>query len=133
MLKLESQNHSKSKQIILEYHSAVESDVSASIALTSRFLHDLRRWLLTRQAKNTILWDFALRLPVKKAVKSAVKSTKVFTVIRSPFVYKKTREQFALCKRAYHIPLQLTKAQQSIFVQFVSELKLPAELKIHFK
>lgn len=55
---------------------------------------------------------------------------KTFTVIRSPFVYKKTREQFGLQKHTKVINLILKRQHVSFICRSLSTLTLPCELKL---
>jgi hypothetical protein len=58
-------------------------------------------------------------------------TTKLFTVTRASFVFKKTREQFGLSKKAYVSSIPITsKIQQQVLLQLLNLLKLPVELKI---
>lgn len=76
------------------------------------------------------LWRFAEQLAHYNERSCYPKSKRRHTVIRSAFVYKKTREQFGLQKRTYRLDFELTKCQQNIFVAWASQLKLPAELVV---
>lgn len=58
-------------------------------------------------------------------------STKLLTVIRAPFVFKKTREQFSLQRLSSHIVITLANsAQKQFLIQNLRLLKLPTELKV---
>nr|YP_010021470.1 ribosomal protein S10 [Ulva fenestrata]QOL10311.1 ribosomal protein S10 [Ulva fenestrata] len=58
-------------------------------------------------------------------------SKKLFTLIRSPFVFKKTREQFSLQRISSHIAITLANAAQKQFlIKNLRLLKLPVELKV---
>lgn len=121
----------KKNLVVLEFSSFVKKDLEASVDLADKFIHALRRWILARSKERPEFYDFARSLSWKPAIKASG-SINRFTVIRSPFVYKKTREQFGLHKRTYYIRLNFAKTQKIMFVQWVSQLKMPAELKIHF-
>jgi hypothetical protein len=58
------------------------------------------------------------------------KSSTRFTVIRSPFVFKKTREQFVRLHRACTVALPMAKPQQQYFLQLLTTTKFPAELSV---
>lgn len=71
-------------------------------------------------------------VPINKRVQKMSKSTQLFTVTRSPFVFKKTREQFTKQQLSYNIILKFhTKIQKQLFIQWVGLLRLPVELEIH--
>lgn len=58
-------------------------------------------------------------------------SKKLLTVIRAPFVFKKTREQFSLQKLSSHIVITFANsAQKHFIIQNLRLLKLPTELKM---
>jgi hypothetical protein len=59
-----------------------------------------------------------------------IKSRPRFTVIRSPFVYKKTREQYMHLHRACTVVLPMAKPQQQFFLQLLTASKFPAELSV---
>ena len=77
-----------------------------------------------------LLWRFAEKLAHHNGRSCYPSSKKRHTVIRSAFVYKKTREQFGLQKHTYRLNFELTKCQQNLFVAWASQLKLPAELVV---
>jgi ribosomal protein S10 len=57
--------------------------------------------------------------------------TKLFTLTRSAFIFKKTREQFGLTKKSYFTSIIIkSKTQQQLLLQFITLLKLPIEIKI---
>nr|YP_010021493.1 ribosomal protein S10 [Ulva gigantea]QOL10334.1 ribosomal protein S10 [Ulva gigantea] len=58
-------------------------------------------------------------------------SKKLLTLIRAPFVFKKTREQFSLQKLSSHIVITFANsAQKHFIIQNLRLLKLPTELKL---
>ena len=74
---------------------------------------------------------FAGHGSINKQVQKPPHGTKLFTVIRSPFVFKKTREQFILQKQSYFIIVKLQNPVQKRFlIQCIGSLRLPAELEI---
>jgi ribosomal protein S10 len=75
--------------------------------------------------------DHSLHL-YQKQMQKAVYNTQVFTVIRSPFVLKKTREQFIKQLLSYSVRIKLhSPIQKQVFIQCLSLLRLPVELEIH--
>lgn len=120
----------------LQYSSYAEKDIQSSVDLTIQLLSALQRWLYFRPTISKI-HTFALQRLTKQLAEHTVcqsnpKSLQRHTVIRSAFVYKKTREQFGLRMRTYRFSFQLTKYQQSIFLTWLCQLKLPAELTVRF-
>jgi ribosomal protein S10 len=70
--------------------------------------------------------------PISKQVQKTLNSNQLFTVTRSPFVFKKTREQFIKRQLSYNIKIELhSPTQKQLFVQCLSLLRLPVELEIH--
>lgn len=126
------QTHQEKRTIILQFSSVVEKDLNASIRLTSSFISAFRQWLLSRRFKSSEFSNFANCLPAHLELQK-VESTSLFTVIRSPFVYKKTREQFGLNKKTWRIHLSLSSTQQVRLLQLLTQLKLPAELTIQIR
>ena len=126
--------------LILQYSSYAEKDIQSSVHLTIKFLSALQRWLSLRSksshskihtfARQTR--SFAKQLSEHTAGYSNPKPLQRHTVIRSAFVYKKTREQFGLKMRTYRFTFRLTKFQQNLFITWVCQLKLPAELTVRF-
>ena len=124
--------------VVLEYSSYAEKDIQASVNLTAKFSNALQRWLHYRNTSYSksnalALWNFANALVECSERYSSPKSMQRHTVIRSAFVYKKTREQFGLRKCTYTFRFRLTKLQQNLFVAWISQLKLPAELTVRFQ
>jgi hypothetical protein len=58
------------------------------------------------------------------------KSHSRFTVIKSPFVFKKSREQFSLLEKTCFVVLPMTKPQQQYFLQLLILTKFPVELSV---
>ena len=74
---------------------------------------------------------FASNHSINKQMHKPVQSTKQFTVVRSPFVFKKTREQFSSQKLSYRILVKLQNPMQKLFlIQSLGLLRLPCELDI---
>jgi len=69
---------------------------------------------------------------VSKHNQRRTNSCQRFTVIRSPFVFKKSREQFGLTRKSCFVKLALTKAQQHTYAQHLIATKLPSELQLTF-
>lgn len=90
--------------------------------------------LVAQQKHARVFSDFAQQFATKnmcKNVQKAPQSTSIFTVIRAAFVFKKTREQFAINNKRYYVTIAIqSKAQQNLLIQCLSLLKLPAEVKI---
>ena len=69
--------------------------------------------------------------PINRQVQKTLSSTQLFTVIRSPFVFKKAREQFSLQKVFYNVTIAShSPIQKELFIQCLSLLRLPVELEI---
>jgi ribosomal protein S10 len=123
--------------LTLQYSSYAEKDIQASVGLTIKFLNALQRWHHYRNVRYSktnmlVFWRFAEALSDVTMGYSNPKPLQRHTVIRSAFVYKKTREQFGLRMRTYRFYFRHTKFQQKIFLTWISQLKLPAELKVRF-
>jgi ribosomal protein S10 len=70
--------------------------------------------------------------PISKQVQKTLNSNQLFTVTRSPFVFKKTREQFIKRQLSYNIKIELhSPTQKQLFIQCLTLLRLPVELEIH--
>lgn len=70
--------------------------------------------------------------PINKQTQKELNSTQLFTVIRSPFVFKKTREQFIKQQLSCSVIIELhSPMQKQLFIQCLSLLRLPVELEIH--
>ncbi len=68
---------------------------------------------------------------INKKLVQRKNSKKLFTLIRAPFVFKKTREQFNLQKFSSHIVITFANsAQKDFIIQNLRLLKLPTELKL---
>lgn len=75
--------------------------------------------------------EFSNLSTVNKRLVQRKNSKKRFTVIRAPFVFKKTREQFCLQKLSSHVVVNFTSpAQKHFLIQNLRLLKLPTELKL---
>ena len=74
---------------------------------------------------------FATSSSIPKHHSKPLHSTQLFTVIRSPFVFKKTREQFSSQKLAYCILVKFENPMQKLFlIQSLGLVRLPCELNI---
>jgi ribosomal protein S10 len=74
---------------------------------------------------------FASYASMYRQIQKAPQRSQLFTVIRSPFVFKKTREQFSLQKQSYFVIVKLQNPTQKQFlIQCLGSLRLPAELEI---
>ena len=64
-------------------------------------------------------------------IRKAPASSRIFTVTRSPFIFKKTREQFALTKNFYYSTIKTTSNMHlQLLLNYLGLMKLPVELKI---
>lgn len=64
-------------------------------------------------------------------IRKAPASTRIFTVTRSPFIFKKTREQFALAKNFYYSTIKMTSNMHlQLLLYYLGLIKLPVEFKI---
>lgn len=69
---------------------------------------------------------------LKKVIDRTPKKTRIFTVTRSPFVFKKTREQFDLNKISHYTTIKCSSnSYKKLLLQYLSTLKLNSELKIN--
>ena len=59
---------------------------------------------------------FANNSSINKQIRKPLHTTKLFTVVRSPFVFKKTREQFSSQKLSYCILVRLENPMQKLFL-----------------
>lgn len=74
---------------------------------------------------------FANHCSVNKQITKPLGSNKLFTVVRSPFVFKKTREQYHSQKVTYSILVKLQNPMQKVFLtQSLGLLRLLCELEI---
>ena len=74
---------------------------------------------------------FATNSSINKQIHRPLHSTQLVTVVRSPFVFKKTREQFSSQKLSYRILVKLQNPMQKLFlIQSLGLLRLPCELEI---
>lgn len=68
---------------------------------------------------------------INKKLVQRKNSKKLVTLIRAPFVFKKTREQFSLQKLSSQIVIRfVNSAQKNFIIQNLRLLKLPTELKV---
>lgn len=64
-------------------------------------------------------------------IRKAPASSRIFTVTRSPFIFKKTREQFALTKNFYYSTIKTTSNMHlQLLLNYLGLIKLPVEFKI---
>lgn len=69
--------------------------------------------------------------PISKQLQKTFNSRELFTVIRSPFVFKKTREQFIKQQLSYIVSIDLdSPIQKQLLIQYLSLLRLPVEFEI---
>nr|UCS09845.1 ribosomal protein S10 [Percursaria percursa] len=75
--------------------------------------------------------EFSTQSAVNKQLVQRKNSKRLFTVIRAPFVFKKTREQFCSQKLSSHLVITFaSSAQKNFLIQNLRLLKLPTELKL---
>jgi ribosomal protein S10 len=124
----------KSHLMTLSFTNSINQDLSHSLSLTNEFSARLCRWLIARShflKKERFFLELALSISssMPKQV-SFSKSKPRFTMTRSPFIFKKTREQFELRRQTRMILLKLNKSQQELILEFLCQSRFPAELKI---
>lgn len=153
----------KSDKIWLElrFNSYVERDIKLSLrvleawALKLSQALNLRNTELKKQTQLDLKKDFTMGKSESKSVfvarqdhdvvkaltflhqaskiKHKIRSSSVLTVLRSPFVYKKTREQFAFQHHCYGVKLQCSRGVAELLVHLLSQLQFPCELKINLR
>lgn len=126
----------KTTKLMLRFTSPVKNDVLQSVHLTMRFAERLCSLLTTRLSDTTdhpavseLVKNLAT-VQVKSQHQHMARSMTRLTVIRSPFVFKKTREQFGLQINTCTLVFQLNKRSQHHLLQWISMFKFPAELKV---
>jgi ribosomal protein S10 len=141
------QNQRGQSQLVLRFRSSIKKDVIKSASLTCALISELggtlnaryntiyeqKNYVLNRDHQNRAHADFNSALIAALDIskhQSMVQSSALFTVIRSPFVFKKTREQFGLNLYCCDIDLSLSLNQQAFILRSLSQLALPGELKI---
>ena len=156
MFKNKSKKQMNPGNLSLSFKSYTLADVNESLNLSCEFISRLNRFLNFRhgdQKRETHLplsladagKSLNLTLPCGKAVRSLNTcqsisasrknqiSKRILTVIRSPFVFKKTREQFAFLTHNKLLNLNLSKPALELTLTHLAQLRLPSELKIKFK
>ena len=134
--------------VIFQFYALSEKSINLSLSLFSALNQKLALVIdhCAKQAKqsNVIEQKFINRHsqalvktllqnnPVKHHCLKA-KSCQRFTVIRSPFVFKKSREQFGLFRFTCKLAMRMTKPQAHLLAQHMAATKFPAELKLNFK
>jgi ribosomal protein S10 len=112
----------KSSEIAIEQHK----DQSAFLLSALQKTNNRNRHFF----KSSVFLDS--NGPIGKQIQKISNSTQLFTVARSPFVFKKTREQFIKQEFSYIIKIKLhSPIQKQLFIQCISLLRLPVELEIH--
>lgn len=124
--------------VLLTFIAISKKDLIESLRLSIVFFDQLEQWLLTRSSEASTIDEYnkyrsfselARMLSLGIQHKYCV-NHKLFTIIRSPFVFKKTREQFKLSKYKCVVRLELTKNQLEIVIKWVGQLQLPGEVKV---
>lgn len=143
--------------VALRFESHSPSDVTASHALALRFFTRSARWLLARCKPDVRLpgntKNQLRRRPSKVKLATTERSVhlgryvrdlvtglrlptcergrmELTTVTRSPFVYKKTREQFGLRSMRIAASLSVRQAKMSHMVSGVCRLRFPGEFTL---
>jgi hypothetical protein len=138
-------------QMRLTFSSVVEHDIMVSLKLTKTFAHRLSLWLLSRRSEepgkkgsfvgfrsdsnpleqHRIFSELAMKITECVEHYSAIsRYKKRHTVIRSPFAFKKTVEQFRFRRKTCVVVLKANKIQQEFLLQWLSQLGFPCELKV---
>lgn len=98
---------------------------------SSRFAERLDHTVYLGRSFFKLSKKFSSLRSINKKLVQRKNSKKLLTVIRAPFVFKKTREQFSLQKLSSHIVIKLiNSAQKRFIIQNLRLLKLPTELKV---
>nr|AZP40224.1 ribosomal protein S10 [Ulva flexuosa] len=98
---------------------------------SSRFAERLDRNAYLGRSFFKLSKKFSSLRSINKKLVQRKNSKKLLTVIRAPFVFKKTREQFSLQKLSSHIVIRFVNAAQKHFIiENLRLLKLPTELKV---
>jgi ribosomal protein S10 len=85
---------------------------------------------LSKGPRNSLALADVMNLKNTKNRAKPSRHTRKFTVIRSPFVFKKTREQFGLTKHGITLKFNLNGHEQNLLIHYLSLLRLPCECKI---
>ena len=138
------------EQLVLQFSTFSCEALNASLRLLSHLMHGASKQLAlnsslqkTKALKKTkVVRTVGFDLMHSRHLSSLnavhvqlqniryIKSRPRFTVIRSPFVYKKTREQYMRLHRACTVVLPMAKPQQQFFLQLLTASKFPAELSV---
>jgi ribosomal protein S10 len=136
------------ERLVLQFStfSCSPNAINASLRLLNSLMHSVSKKQLNpfsspfgrgerRKGKGSDLMH-ARHLNSLSTVNVQLKNTRYtksrtrFTVIRSPFVFKKTREQFTRLHTACTVVLPTTKPQQQFLLQLLTTSKFPAELSV---
>lgn len=70
--------------------------------------------------------------PINKQIQKLSKKAQFFTITKSPFVFKKTREQFIKQQVSYHVTVRFhSPIHKELLIKYLTLLRLPVELDIH--
>lgn len=131
-------------RLVLQFStfSCSPNAINASLRLLNSLMHSVSKkqlnpfsFLQRRKGKGSDLMH-GRHLNSLSTVNVQLKNTRYtksrtrFTVIRSPFVFKKTREQFTRLHTACTVVLPTTKPQQQFLLQLLTTSKFPAELSV---
>lgn len=156
MFKNKIKKQNQNSKLSLSFKSYTLADVNDGLNLSCEFVSRLNRFLNFRMRDQEfnaygsfsfLTTDESLNFsqPCKKAVRSLNTwkcfsanrkkplSKRILTVTRSPFVFKKTREQFAFLTVNKVLNLSLSKPVCELTLTHLAQLRLPSELKINFK
>jgi hypothetical protein len=117
------------KRLVLQFseYSCNYDSINSSIKMLSKLLQSTEAYYGRISISEHL--DFMPKMTLSNK-KNQMKGKSRITVIRSPFVFKKTREQFLLQRLNCTVSLILTKPQQSFLLPLVSITKFATELKI---
>ena len=157
MFKDKSKKQTETSNLSLSFKSYTLADVNESLSLSCEFVSRLNRFLNWRQKNQKLNSNSHLSpcgpageslnltqpsgkivrsLNTWKSISASRKnqiSKRILTVTRSPFVFKKTREQFAFLNHNKLLNLNLSKPACELTLTHLAQLRLPSELKIKFK
>jgi len=120
-------------RLVLEFStfSCSANAINSSLHLLNNLVHSVSKKTLNRSdLMGKRLFNRLSKVHVELKNTKNTKSSTRFTVIRSPFVFKKTREQFTRLHIACTVVLLMSKPQQQFLLQLLTISKFPAELSV---
>ena len=138
----------KKNTVKLQFSSYQLSDIQDTLVALDHVLEAaskliyLKNHLKTTDSKSLVKFGIhqrvfvdllkTLHLPGSGGLQKAHTNTKIITVIRAAFIFKKTREQFAKQKYTYHIILQHSAIPgfADLIVNILGLANFSAELKV---